>query len=933
MARLIFISPYLKGGEDKAQLINRTNYIATRKGVELLQSEHRDEPASQKQREYISRLLKTFPQAKELAEYEDYRSAPTKDTASEFIDQANEQFVTSMDERENFLDYVSHRPGVRSDGDHGLWDRDGKVQNLSKAVEEVANHPGIVWTPVVSLRREDAERLGYTDVDNWRALVNACSQEIAEGYKIAPENLRWYAALHEKEKHVHIHMVVFSANPKEGYLTKEGIRDIKSAFATRVFEQDLLQTYERKTEYRNTLQRSAQERMAKLVTSMNSGTGVSERLEQLVGELAEKLKTTKGKKVYGYLPPRIKGIVDEIVDELAKDERVAAAYSLWQDMQDEVVRTYTDDLPERIPLSQQKEFKPVRNMVIRETLKLAEGTVTFDDEGMDDEVAYDEDTDDAPEEGAEEEVEEEAAETLPPPAFGSHRFYELLGRYRQAKEVLYDEDADIDEKLPAIEMLEHLWKEGFTLAAHQLGKVYRDGLGVDADTEKAIEWFRKAAERGEVCSAHALGKLLLSTDTPDDGVRWLKYAAGKAYHYSQYTLGKLYLKGEHVSQDVDKGLEYLRASAGQDNQFAQYTLGKLYLKGEYVSQDVDTALEYLRASAEQRNQFAQYTLGKLYLKGKYVKKDVGVALGYLRASAGQKNQFAQYTLGKLYLKGEYVKKDVGLALEYLKASAEQENQFAQYTLGKLYLGGEYVQKDIDTGLEYLKASVQQENSFAQYALGKLYLKGEYVKKDVGIAMEYLKASAEQENQFAQYTLGKLYLSGEYVSKDVDTALEYLKASAGQKNQFAQYTLGKIYLSGEYVSKDIDTALEYLKASADQGNQYAQYTLGKLYLLGREVPPDREAAVYYLTQSAEQGNTYAQFFLDHLNDMYNSSVGLTVLRMFHHMANIFRDTTAQDSTHMGLRIDRKRRRELQEKRIAMGHKPDDHEDEKMNQSMG
>ena len=936
MARLIFISPYLKGGEDKAQLMNRTNYIATRKGVELLQSEHREEPASQKQREYISRLLKTFPQAKELAEYEDYRSSPTKDTASEFIDQANEQFVTSMDERENFLDYVSHRPGVRSDGDHGLWNKDGKVQNLSQAVEEVANHPGIVWTPVVSLRREDAERLGYTDVDNWRALVNACSQEIAEGYKIAPENLRWYAALHEKEKHVHIHMVVFSSNPKEGYLTKEGIRDIKSAFATRIFEQDLLHTYERKTEYRNTLQRSAQERMAKLVTSMNSGTGVSERLEQLVGELAEKLKTTKGKKVYGYLPPRVKGVVDEVVDELAKDARVAAAYSLWQDMQDEAVRIYTDNLPERVPLSQQKEFKPVRNMVIRETLKLVEGAVTFDDEGMDegmdDEGVYDQDTDDAPEEGAEEEVEKEATETLPPPPFGSHRFRELLERYRQAKEVLYDEDTDIDEKLPAIEMLEHLWKEGFTLAAHQLGKVYRDGLGVDADTEKAIEWFRKAAERGELCSAHALGKLLLSTDTPDDGVRWLKYAAGKAYHYSQYTLGKLYLKGEHVSQDVDKGLEYLRASAGQDNQFAQYTLGKLYLKGEFVSQDVDTALEYLRASAEQRNQFAQYTLGKLYLKGEYVKKDVGVALGYLRASAGQKNQFAQYTLGKLYLKGEYVKKDVGLALKYLKASAEQENPFAQYTLGKLYLGGEYVKKDVDTGLEYLKASVEQENSFAQYALGKLYLKGEYVKKDVGIALKYLKASAEQENQFAQYTLGKVYLSGEYVSKELDTALKFLKASAGQKNQFAQYTLGKIYLSGEYVSKDVDTALEYLRASAEQGNQYAQYTLGKLYLLGREVPADREVAVYYLTLSAEQGNVYAQFFLDHLDDMRNPSVGLSALRMFHHMANIFRGTTAQDSTHMGLHIDRKRRRELQEKRVAMGHKPDDHEDENMNQNM-
>ena len=660
MARLIFISPYLKGGEDKARLTYRTNYIATREGVELLKSEHRSEPVTKKQREYISRLLKTFPQAKKLAEYEDYRSSPTMGTASEFIDQAYEQFVTSMDQRENFLDYVSHRPGVRSDGDHGLWDKDGKVQNLSKAVEEVANHAGIVWTPVVSLRREDAERLGFTDVDSWRHLVNSCSTEIARGYKIDPKNLRWYAALHEKEKHVHIHMVVFSSNPKEGYLTKEGIRDIKSAFATRIFEQDLLHTYERKTEYRNALGKSAQARMAELVSSMNSGAVVSERLEQLIGELAEKLKTTKGKKVYGYLPPQVKRIVNEIVDELAKDERVAAAYSLWQDMQDEVVRTYTDDLPERVPLLQQKEFKPVRNMVIREVLKLSEREATFDDEDMDDEP--------------------ESAETAPPPISGIHRIYEQAERYRKVKKTLYDEDADMDEKRFAIDELQKLWEEGYTIAAHQLGKVYRDGLGVTADWVKAEGWFRKSAEQGTVCSAYALGKLLLPVGLSTEAIRWLKYAA-------------------------------------------------------------------------------------------------------------------------------------------------------------------------DSG-----------------------------------------------------------------------------------DQYARYTLGKVYLAGENAEKDVDTAIEYLKASAEQGNQYAQYALGKLYLLGQDVPPDRESAVDYLTQSASQGNKYAQFFLDHMNDIRTPSIGLAALRMFHHMANIFRDTTAQDSTHTALHIDRKRRRELQEKRIAMGHKPDDHEDEKMNNNM-
>ena len=372
MARLIFISPYLKGGQGKASLSRRTKYIATREGVELLKSECGDQPATDKQRSYILRLLEAFPQMMELGEYEDYAAAQTMDTAAELIDQAMEQFAAAEDQRENYLDYVAHRPGVQKTGDHGLWDRNGKVRDLQKAVEEVAGHEGNVWTPVLSLRREDAERLGFTNAENWRALVNACSKELADGYKISPENLRWYAALHEKEKHVHIHLIVFSQNPKEGYLTKQGIRDIKSAFATHIFEQDLLQVYERKTEYRNELQRSAENRMAELIFEMESGTIRNKKLDHLVTELAKRLKHTKGRKAYGYLPPQVKRIVDEIVDELSRDERVAAAYRLWQEMQEEVYRTYSETLPERLPLSRQKEFKAVRNMVIRETLKLSE---------------------------------------------------------------------------------------------------------------------------------------------------------------------------------------------------------------------------------------------------------------------------------------------------------------------------------------------------------------------------------------------------------------------------------------------------------------------------------------------------------------------------------------------------------------------------------
>ena len=370
MSRVRFMSPYLKGGRDAAKLSNRARYIATRPGVEVLRGEQQDQSATSKQQAYIQSLLRDFPGAKELLEYEDYCNAPTQANANTFIRQVQEDFAEPMSRLENYLDYVSHRPGVQMDGEHGLWCAGGKVRNLSQAVREVAEHTGSVWTPVVAIRREDAERLGYNDVESWRQLVCACVPEIARGYKIPLEYLRWYAAFHRKEDSVHIHMVVFSSDPKEGYLTKQGIQQVKSAFGRRIFQQDLLHVYEQKTEYRNTLSRDAERAMAELIAQMEQGQLQNENLERLILELSRRLQNTKGKKVYSYLPPVAKALVDAIVDELAKDERVAAAYDLWNQMREEVCRTYSEQLPERLLLSKQKEFKAVRNMIIREMLRL-----------------------------------------------------------------------------------------------------------------------------------------------------------------------------------------------------------------------------------------------------------------------------------------------------------------------------------------------------------------------------------------------------------------------------------------------------------------------------------------------------------------------------------------------------------------------------------
>lgn len=371
MARLVLISPYLKGGKQAPRLANLTRYLATRPGVEQME-DRRDRPATEEQKSGIRRLLRAFPAAGELLEYEDYQAAPTQGNADAFLQQAREEFLEPLDQRENFLAYMAYRPGVQKEGDHGLWDAGGKVPNLSPAVREVAEHQGNVWTPVIALRREDAERLGYDHAEAWRDLVRACLPEIARGYKIHPDHLRWYAAFHRKERQVHIHMVVFSTDPKEGYLTKAGIRQVKSAFARRIYQQDLLHVYEQKTAYRDTLQREARQAMTELIRQMKTGTATeSPKLELLLEELAKRLRITKGRKVYGYLPPRTKAVVDEIVDLLAQDQRVARAYGLWYQMREEICRTYSEDLPERLPLSRQKEFKTVRNMVVREALRFS----------------------------------------------------------------------------------------------------------------------------------------------------------------------------------------------------------------------------------------------------------------------------------------------------------------------------------------------------------------------------------------------------------------------------------------------------------------------------------------------------------------------------------------------------------------------------------
>ena len=237
---------------------------------------------------------------------------------------------------------------------------------LSQVQDEMNNHAGNIWTHIISLRREDAERLGYNTPDAWMHLLRSQRNQIAQQLKISPENFRWYAAFHNEGHHPHVHLIAYSAVPGEGHLSKQGMENMRSAFAGDIFSQELLFTYQQQTEYRDQLREQGRESISDIVAQINARTYQNPRIEELLIRLADRLSRTTGKKVYGYLKADVRAVVDQIVAELAGGENIQKLYDLWYEQREDVLRTYTDTFPERIPLEQNKEFKSIRNAVIQD---------------------------------------------------------------------------------------------------------------------------------------------------------------------------------------------------------------------------------------------------------------------------------------------------------------------------------------------------------------------------------------------------------------------------------------------------------------------------------------------------------------------------------------------------------------------------------------
>ena len=449
---------------------------------------------------------------------------------------------------------------------------------------ELESYTGNVWTHIISLKREDAARLGFDNAAAWRNLIQAHRNDIAAAMKIPPGDFRWYAAFHDEGEHPHIHMMAWSAKAGQAYLSKEGIRQIKSKLTNDIFRNEMLHLYEQKSESRDELVRESRRAMLELVQTMRDSMCDHPDAERLMLELAAQLGTVKGKKSYGYLPKRLKNLVDEIVDEMERLPAVSKCYEKWMMLQGKVDSYYHDKTQERIPLSRQKEFRQIKNAVIQVAEQVRQNEITFEDVGV------------------EQEAEQNVTCNVPYPA---------NAWYARAT----DEAIPLEERDEAAKQLEALADGGDRYAQYLTGILYRDGGLLIPDAEKAQHYLGLAARQDHAAAQYALGKLFLSDDpeiqNPTQGFYWLERAAESGNDYAAYQLGKEYLSGKNAPKESERAAEYVRMAAEQGNPYAQYLLGKLCLSGDGVPQDRDAAYDWFQKAQAQGHDYAGFFMDRI----------------------------------------------------------------------------------------------------------------------------------------------------------------------------------------------------------------------------------------------------------------------------------------------------------------------------------
>ena len=907
MSQLIVTSRYLKNGnqKNKTKRRNYTKYIATRETVEKRSQKFvdRNTNATKNQEQLINDLINDFPESKRYLEYEDYEREPTIENAGELISTIVERNADVVGNRQNFVGYMAMRPGVEKRGSHGLFNEKDEPIILNQAANEIAEHKGNVWSHVVSLRREDAVRLGFDNSDAWRELVKRHISDIAKAQNIPLCNLKWYAAYHDTTHHPHIHLLVYSTNPKQGFLTKAGIDKIRSAFANDIFHDDLQSIYQEQTVSRDELKAVSKNEFESIVNRIASNEHTDPQLEELIRKLYIQLQNVKGKKVYGYLPMEIKETVNKIFSELAKDENIQQLYEKWCDLERLKYKTYTQKEAELPELVDNKVFQPVRNTIIRTVLNMKPFDVNTEIENSEPNDEYFDNTPqnmsplfDESEPLAETETDESAA---------AIKYYiKWNDQYKKACKLIYGKDAKLNDFKKAEQLLLSESQRGNVLAVYVLGKLYStDKLG-ERNEETSIAKYTRALQ----------------------GFLQIEPNSKKLKPYVQYRIGKMFCYGLGTEQDYEKAFEWFERSAKQKNKFAQFSLANLYYYGSGIEKDLSQAFLWYQRASSQGQPYAAYSIAQMYRYGEYVTKDNDTAQRYYQQalsgflkieSDDMANDDLFYKLGQMFKIGLGTDSDVTKAIEYFKRSAEMNNKNGLYEYGKALLLGEHIPQDKEKAVKLLEKAIKLENINAKRFLALELISGEHLDQDIDKGLAMLTECADSGDAFACYKLGKIYFKGDIVLQDLDKAEKYLLSA--EDNEFTQYAFGKLYLQKE--KYDILKAVDCFEKSADK-NVWSSYQLGRLYLFGAEgLEKDKEKSMEWLTKSANDGNEYAQNMLNNMAQFENAVIANTIFSLFANLSRCIEDDYTQKYKSVKRTVDSRLRRMIQKKRQALGIKDD------------
>ena len=911
MSQLIVTSRYLKSGnqKNKTKRRNYTKYIATRETVEIRSQKFvdRNANATKNQEQLINDLINDFPESKRYLEYEDYEREPTIENAGELISTIVERNADVVGNRQNFVGYMAMRPGVEKRGSHGLFNEKDEPIILDRVANEIANHKGNVWSHVVSLRREDAVRLGFDNSDAWRELVKRHISDIANAQRIPICNLKWYAAFHDTTHHPHIHLIVYSTNPKQGFLTAKGIDKIRSAFANDIFHDDLQSIYQEQTLSRDELKTVSKTEFESIVRKIHQGGFVDPKLKNLVLKLNLQLQNVRGKKVYGYLPPNVKETVNNIFLELAKDENIQQLYEKWCSLERLKCKTYTQKEKELPALTDNKVFQPVRNMIIRTVLNMKPFDANTEIEGFEPNDEYIDNTPqnmsplfDEAEPLAEKETDESAA---------AIKYYiKWADQYKKACKLIYGKDAKLNDFKKAEQLLLSESQRGNVLAVYDLGKLYStDKLG-ERNEEMSIAKYTQALQ----------------------GFLQIEPNSKKLKPYVQYRIGKMFCYGLGTEQDYEKAFEWFERSAKQKNKFAQFSLANLYYYGSGVEKDLSQAFLWYQRSSSQGQPYAAYSIAQMYRYGEYVTKDNDTAQRYYKQalsgflkieSDDMANDDFFYKLGQMFKLGLGTNSDVTKAIEYFKRSAEMNNKNGLFEYGKALLIGEHIPQDTDSAVKLLEKAVKLKNSNAKRFLALEYISGEHLEQDIEKGIALLTECADSGDVIASYRLGKIYLQGEIMPQNLDKAERYLLLV--EDNEYTQYALAKLYLQEE--KYDIQKAVNYFENCAAK-NHWASYQLGRIYLFGAAgLTKDEEQAIEWFTKSANDGNEYAQAMLDNISKFENDLLANTIFSLFVSLSRCIQDSYDNDRKDLQSIVDRKLMRVIRRKKMELGEKEENHMD--------